>query len=135
VTGADGKARADLPVPASSKVQARFAGLPGTKRSTSGRAGVLLVPRLAVAIPVKAKNRRAMAVTGSAIGAPRGSKVLLQQRTKHGWVEVGTVRVRQGGRFSFVLRAAGGVRQFRVVVPATKLSARTQSAPGKTVIR
>lgn len=134
VTGADGKARADLPVPASSRVQARFAGKPGTKRSTSGRAGVVLVPRLSVTLPASARNGRAMGVSGTAFGAPLGSEVVLQQRTKRGWAEVGTVRVRRGGRFQFVLRAAAGVRQFRVVVPATKVTGRTQSAPGRTSV-
>jgi GH25 family lysozyme M1 (1,4-beta-N-acetylmuramidase) len=135
LTGPDGKARVDLPVPASSRVQARFAGLPRPKRSSSGQAGVVLVPRLSVTVPVSARNGRAMGVSGTALGAPLGSDVVLQQHTRRGWVEVGTVHVRRGGRFQFVLRAAAGVRQFRVVVPATRVTARTQSAPGRTGIR
>jgi hypothetical protein len=96
---------------------------------------VALVPRLAVDVPAVARNGKAMGVSGSAVGAPLGSDVVLQQKTKRGWVPVGTVRVRRGGRFQFVLRAAAGVRQFRVVVPATRATARTQSAPGRTTIR
>ena len=135
VTGPDGKARAELPVPASSKIQARFAGLPYTRRSASGHAPVALVPRVTVAVPASAKNRHAMGVSGTAVGAPLGSDVVLQQRTRRGWVDVGTVQVRRAGRFQFVLRAAAGVRQFRVVVPATRSTARTQSAPGVTTVR
>ena len=58
----------------------------------------------------------------------------LQQRTKRGWVTVGTVRVKAGATFTFVLRAAGGVREFRVVVPATRTTARTQSGAGTTTV-
>jgi hypothetical protein len=134
VTGPDGKARATLPVPATSHVQARFHGRPGTKPSASGLARVVAVPRLTVDVPETARNRKAMAVTGTAVGAPLGSDVVLQQKTKRGWVGVGTVRVKKHGRFAFMLRAAKGVRQFRVVVPATRLTGRTQSAPARTTV-
>jgi hypothetical protein len=115
-------------------VQARFAGKPGAKRSASGRAGVVLVPRLSVAVPASARSGRAMGVSGTAFGAPLDSEVVLQQRTRRGWVGIGTVRVRRGGAFQFVLRAAAGVRQFRVVVPATRVTGRTQSAAATTSI-
>jgi hypothetical protein len=61
-----------------------------------------------------------MAVGGSAVGAPRGSAVVLQQWTKRGWALVGKAHVKSGGRFVFVLEAARGVRKYRVVVPATR---------------
>ena len=134
VTGPDGKAHGTVVVSASTKVQARFGGKPGTKPSASGLARVVAVPRLTVDIPAAARNGRVMGVTGSAFGAPRGSAVVLQQRTKRGWVKVGTVRVKAGGRFAFALHAAAGVREYRVIVPATKVSARTQSVPGTTVV-
>ena len=133
-TGPDGKARIELTLPATSLVQARFAGRPGTKPSRSGQAEVVAVPRLTVDVPETARNGRPMGVTGSAVGAPLGSKVQLQQLTKRGWVPVGTVRVQAKGRFTFVLRAAAGVRQFRVVVPETRSTGRIQSKPGSTSI-
>ena len=135
VTGVDGKAHGSVVVSAISRLQARFGGKPGTKPSESGLARVVAVPRLTVDVPATGRNGKAMGVTGSAFGAPRGSEVVLQQRTRRGWVEVGTVRVKAQGRFTFVLRAAAGVRQYRVVVPATAVSARTQSAPGTTVVK
>lgn len=134
ITGVDGKVRAEIAVPASSRVQAGFAGKPRATASRSGHAGVIAVPRLAVDVPVSADNGRPMAVAGSAVGAPRGSAVVLQQWTKRGWVAVGRSHVRPGGRFVFVLKAAAGLRHYRVVVPATRVTGRVQSTPATTSI-
>jgi hypothetical protein len=116
------------------KVQARFAGLPRTYGSHSGWARVVALPRLVVDVPVAADNGRPMAVGGSAFGAPRGSAVVLQQWTKRGWAPVGKTHVKSGGRFVFVLKAARGVRKYRVVVPATKLTGRVSSPSSPTTI-
>jgi hypothetical protein len=134
LTGADGKAMVDIAVAVSSHIQAVFTGKPRTTGSSSGRAGVIAVPRLAVEVPVSADNGRPMAVAGSAVGAPRGSSVVLQQRTRRGWVPVGKAHVQRGGRFVFVLKAAAGLRHYRVVVPATNMTGRIQSAAAATSI-
>jgi hypothetical protein len=87
-----------------------------------------------VDVPAAADNGRPMAVGGSAVGAPRGSAVVLQQWTKRGWAPVGKTHVKSGGRFVFVLKAARGVRKYRVVVPATKVTGRVSSPSSATTI-
>ena len=131
---AEGNASADITVSATTKVQARFAGLPRTYGSHSGWARVVALPRLEVAVPVSADNGRPMAIGGSALGAPRGSAVVLQQWTKRGWAPVGKAHVKSGGRFVFVLKAARGVRKYRVVVPATTVTGRVASPSSPTTI-
>jgi hypothetical protein len=131
---ADGNASADITVSARTKVQARFAGLPRAYGSHSGWAHVVALPRLPVDVPLTAQSGRPMAVGGSAVGAPRGSAVVLQQWTKRGWALVGKAHVKSGGRFVFVLEAARGVRKYRVVVPATKMTGRVSSPSSPTTI-
>lgn len=71
---------------------------------TAPSAGAALRPSVRAELPATARHGATVKIPGRALRAPRGSSVVLQQRTATGWVKRARTRPNSRGRFTLAWR-------------------------------